>query len=136
MLFTPHPAETLNKTKSNYKQHNTPHGHNHKNTRSNIRSQAHFRKSYTKHDRQSEEHHKNTKSAYHYSLGEIQGNTTKHIHCHHQNNTRGHLLYQTQTQTNYKPYKIQRCASPQDARETQAHNICMKKQAHYQLSNI
>ena len=62
---------------------------------SNIRPQTHL--TYTKHNRQSEEHHK-ILNAHHYSLEEIQGNTTKHIHCHHQNNTRIRKHYMV---TNY-----------------------------------
>ena len=42
-----------------------------------------YRHTFEKHGRQSEEHHKNTKSSHHYALEKIQGNTTKHIHYHH-----------------------------------------------------
>ena len=110
MLFPPHPAEHSIKPRLTINNTTLPPDKNIKNTRSNIRPRHTFAKQ-TKHDRQSEDHNKNTKSAHHYALEELQGNTAKHIHCHHQNDTRilKHYLitnYNTQQTTNRAKYSV------------------------------
>ena len=80
-------------------------------------SQAQFLKIHTKHDKQGEEHYKNTKSSQYYTLRKIQRNSAKN------NITRTTLEYGrtiwspiiSDTNTlNSKPCKIQLCVSPQD----------------------
>ena len=103
MLFNSHPAEHSTKLRLTINNTTHPTEQKHNNTRSNNRpprilSQNAYKTRQTKWRTP----HKNTKSARYYALGEIQGNTTKHIHCHPQNHTR---IWKHYLVTNYIRHK-------------------------------